>query len=358
MEKPVANDMIIKEILDGISVRSLMNGLFFAIGSAGTIKALANIKSYIIYKNYFTTEVRAEFPPEVVARIRKAHKFVNSSEFDQEVKQNILHFYNTMITCPGFISSFFLYNLERLKFKEIVLDERNEFFIAGNYDINDSSISFSEKYGNRVIFHELLHMSSSIKINNNYFSGFFQHIKNNRRLGEGLNEGYTELLTHRYFQKGENIGESGYVVLVHFMSALEKIVGSKELMEFYFKADLKSLIDFLNQYISREEIMLFIMHMDYLKDHLINQISLTEKICCQKSITYISEFLVKTYCSKLKLFFKTLDPIFFYNQAVSFVKSLECNLKVRNYKYNFVNIKNIEKILEDSFLKENKKKNI
>lgn len=110
-------------------------------------------------------------------------------------------------------------------------------------------------------FHELLHLCTTrfddkktirlgIQINN---------------FVVGLNEGYTELLTKRYFNNYAN--NSDVDVYPHFIwiaEMLEKIIGEDKMEEYYFSSNIEGLITELEKYISREKVYDFIEDTDLL----------------------------------------------------------------------------------------------
>ena len=82
-------------------------------------------------------------------------------------------------------------------------------------------------------------------------------------IGTGLNEGYTQVLNERYFySKGTYIG--CYSLFVRFASYLEVLVGQEKMESLYFKADLEGLIQELEKYASRDEVLRLIKDIDYI----------------------------------------------------------------------------------------------
>ena len=150
------------------------------------------------------------------------------------------------------------------------------------------------------IFHELLHMSSSMYKDGINYSGFSQTGPRNFRIGNGLNEGYTQLLCKRYFSD-QKINNS-YPYFVHYAKLLERIVGKDRMQSYYMSADLRSLIEDLKQYSSEEEIMRFINNLDFIffevgyftsENHLIRE-ELTN------IMQEINTFIVNAFIEKYK----------------------------------------------------------
>ena len=111
--------------------------------------------------------------------------------------------------------------------------------------------------------HELFHMASSLFDAKKMivYSGFFQY--NGVMIGDGLNEGYTELLAQRYITKEDENLSYSYFYLTLFASHLEKIVGKEKMESLYLNADLRGLVEELKQYTNEDNIFKFIACLDY-----------------------------------------------------------------------------------------------
>lgn len=125
------------------------------------------------------------------------------------------------------------------------------------------------------------------------FSGFSQSYfdkDTNKKIsfGSGINEGYTEYLTKRYFAR--YIQNSNYKDLVSFVREIEKIIGYEKMEKLYFHADLKGLILELSKYISEEEIMKFINNVDFYNKHKFDK---NARKLLEVTLKEIDEFLNK-----------------------------------------------------------------
>ncbi len=115
---------------------------------------------------------------------------------------------------------------------------------SGNYDVEKNAVSVSENVADIGIYHELFHMSSSVVKEKKKYSGFHQtDFKTN--LGREINEGYTELLTNRYFPS-LNLSSIAYQYEAFVAERLEQIVGREKMQSLYLNANLKGLIDELS----------------------------------------------------------------------------------------------------------------
>lgn len=198
----------------------------------------------------------------------------------------------------------FYNNLNEIRIDLYDLRTKNKYFhrgIFGYYDVKKNAIKLDEDYVSVIIFHELFHMASSVYLNGNYYSGFRQYSSDDyTSIGKGLNEGYTQLLTERYFGHNDDFGKV-YEYETFIAGKLEEIVGKFKMQELYLSANLYGLIKELNKYISYEEIINFIRCLDFLNNNLNNKTTLIFRMdTIVKRIKIINSFLVKAYLIKLK----------------------------------------------------------
>ena len=143
-------------------------------------------------------------------------------------------------------------NIRRVKIDSSKLLEKRRMKshnIAGQYSSRDNKIQLVDP---ETIYHELFHMAST---NTPKFIGFSQN-----GIGDALNEGYTEVMSHRYFP---NYSYDSYIIQVEIVSQLERIVGKEKMEKLYLTSNLKGLIIELQKYASKEEIERFIANSDY-----------------------------------------------------------------------------------------------
>lgn len=199
-----------------------------------------------------------------------------------------------------------------------------------------------------AIFHELFHMASAIykEESDIYYCGFSQRsLKDNSvDIGDGLNEGYTELLAHRYFEKKHKMSKA-YKFEVVIAEKLEKIIEQDKMEILYLNADLPGLIAELKKYISEEEISKFISALDFISCHS-NDILIFKNDKIKKSIINIYEFLFKTYMSKLKqqLENRKISVNDFIEQSTQYIESLRTSVRVGGHNYEFLTM---DKLLEN-----------
>ena len=165
--------------------------------------------------------------------------------------------------------------------------------ISGTYDGKTKEINIYNKENKIPLHHELLHASSAdIHFMN---IGFKIVLKNGLIFGKGLNEGYTELLNNRFF----NYTSTSYNYLQKLAKQIENLCANKEnMIEYYFNADIFSLISELMTKISLKEIIDILVDMDTLlynenKSYL-EYLKIKEKIWFIQNKNKVKKLLVKS----------------------------------------------------------------
>lgn len=164
--------------------------------------------------------------------------------------------------------------------------------------------NYIEYIGKNDLFHELFHMASASYKDGIYYDGLSQYYfiySPNKKLrksdiGDGINEGYTQLLTDRYFNKGRK--SKTYSKEITCAKCVEKIVGKEELRNCYFTNDLQGLIDRLAVYSGPEKAKQFIIDLDTIHKED-NKIVTRNRGKVQKALDSVKEFLATTYMNKL-----------------------------------------------------------
>ncbi len=161
--------------------------------------------------------------------------------FNQEY---IINKFITKIQHGNFDLTYFKRNLGKLNIKENnLLTFLNQ--STALYFVNSHKIIISQYAQELDIYHELFHALNCTLSN-----------KNNPKLGTGFEEGYTEILTYRYFKSNleDYIGDSPYVPLIYLVKYLEKIIGKNKMELYYSKNYTSCLIEDLRTYLNSKEI--------------------------------------------------------------------------------------------------------
>lgn len=141
-------------------------------------------------------------------------------------------------------------------------------------------------------------MSSSTNAikNKSYHSGFEQvNIYNRSKIGTTINEGYTELLSRRYF----NPCHDSYAAVVFIAKTIEYVVEKNKMQKLYMNADLKGLIEVLKEYAAEEEILKFICRSNYAFKYIKKSLIIKNRLV-QEAITNTTPFLLKLFLKKLE----------------------------------------------------------
>lgn len=281
-------------------------------------------------------------PPEITKKVEDIDKeYLNK----QALKDEVINFIETIKRNDSNIDLTLLYNnlstikisLSDLKFRNMLSNSK----AAGYYDYLFNSIKIDKNYLSSIN-HELFHVASTIKKDKIYFSGF-SLIYPNSKFGFGINEGYTQLLTNRYFQK-----TLSYQYETMIAEAVEILIEENKMKSLYFSANLKGLIDELSKYAPYDEILNFINKIDFISKHINEKKFLTNKnkliLDCLK---YNTKFLLKCITNKLcnsnynnkELYYK----IYKFLEIVSWYE-----IATKNDNYMFFTEEELSSLIDDS----------
>lgn len=128
-----------------------------------------------------------------------------------------------------------------------------------------SQIELFDDLIDESIYHEFLHMASHRRVDDDTYQGFEQS-RNNVFIGNALNEGYTDLLTLRYFTN-HGATSSGYALVIYLSSLIEFVVGKENMQKWYFESNLYALKNEMAKYLNNEEFIFLLNAMDYINKH-------------------------------------------------------------------------------------------
>lgn len=269
---------------------------------------LPPLSAYIISK-FYPINTNEELKPisiyDVNPPINQKQKYtsINYSRIEStEIRDMILNFSSTLVrSFPEEALINFYNNINEVNINKDYLILL--YSASGMYNGMKNRIRYATTTS---IYHELFHMASSVYDSKNrvFCTGFKQvyGITNNllgdSSIGQGINEGYTELLAHRYFDKDNKMPWS-YRFETKIMSYLEEIIDSRELEILYLTADLQGLIGKLSEYTNENEVLGFIRSVDFVNNYS-EEIPFLYNPALDKSVERIYNFLLKAYMVKQK----------------------------------------------------------
>ncbi len=265
-------------------VNSILAGMF-AAGIINIYKDNLNKKNYVIDKNKVKKLSKLDLKKIPVKDVK--------IKYDDKIKE----FYNVIHNKLPYVS---LDNFNRNLQDLLICEEKpNKTGILGKYNALDNIIYLLENDMENSIFHELFHMSSSVFDGKIFFSGFSQK-SNDFSIGTGIAEGYTALLTKRYFKQTPDI----YILFSYITTFIEKIIGSQKMIKMYFEADLYSLIEELSKYCNKNMAYELIKNIDILYEFEYGNKSASyiqkniDKY--QEVVVRIAEILLSCYINRVK----------------------------------------------------------
>lgn len=265
------------------------------------IKIVSNLKEKSnLYKKYRLMVVKRDFQGiglDDISKINKEKNIVDNADkvnYNKKIKVQLINFHR--ILKENFneddLNNFYL-NVNKLS---VLLINRKHSQDMGTYDPIDNKIRIYEN-DNAVIYHELFHMASNTLSKKGNYSGFCRK-KEDYCIGLGINEGYTEYLTQKYFYSVSDCYE--FEVLV--ANKLEKIIGKDKMKSFYLNSDLYDLIEELSKYSNKKAIENFLLRLDhYTLRYNSNFISDRERKFIRSLGDHIIDFLIKCYDTKTDL---------------------------------------------------------
>jgi len=294
------------------------------------------VKRLIICRDYDTKHIkRIRKQPEL---IQKYHEVNLDRINNEEYKDALKAFSKKMIeTLPKSNLINFYNNINKLKISKSI--QPILIRAAADYEPVTNEVQLGISAGilidTNVLFHELMHMASSIYKNGVTYTGFSQRTHlGYSSIGMGLTEGYTQLLTERIF--GIKPLYEPYLKEMEISQNVEKIIGKDKMQELFFNADLKGLVKELGKYSSEQEALAFIKKVDFITQyetrariHSNYQTKLVEE--ANKDVY---KYLLKIYKTKQEKYLKEgiINQKEFINRIASFIY----DIKLDKYQYNAV----------------------
>lgn len=310
------------------------------------------IDGYYLRKDYKPKNIsKVCLPPD----LKQEYSNIDIERFaSQQFGSAIIHFANVIIDkFPSADLVNFYNNLNELKINPKKFGFQNLVFssnTAATYEVKKNKIEVDKDNYISTIYHELFHMASSIYKNDISYAGFSQSSQKPGVvcLGKGINEGYTQLLTERYFGDIEEV-KGTYKYQVHIVDKLEKIVGREKMESLYLNANLPGLLNELKNYATEEEVANFISSIDFLTERFYDKKKLLfEKGMITNSLKNVNEFLLKTYAQKLKIQLDagllSVDEL--NEQLATYISSLGTSISAGKYSYEFLTIESSLEILK------------
>ena len=315
---------------------------------------LIHVSNYVKEKqmNYILNK---KYSPKNISKVEVSPKIISSTNIDlDEIERRnfgevLVNFTKTLENNFSSLDLAYFYNnirtlsIETLR-KEIYNETVGEYSTYGNYILlYDDSL--------QTLYHELFHMASSLEKNNKYYLGFRQ-VNGEREVGWGINEGYTELLTRRYFFNDKNLTYiHNYSNEVKIVTYLEKIVGRKKMESLYLRADLVGLLKEIRMYLTNEETVDFISKTDrirYLYYTLMSNKSYFELYLNYSRDIYL--YLYKAYIRKLRKEYKKnwMSNEELKRRIDEFLEDIQLGANFEDHYYPF--------IYKDDFISTNLKK--
>ena len=204
------------------------------------------------------------------------------------------NFYNNLSTLKvqlnldktKILKNFYSFGIYDAKENKIIIDS---FAIKIFLKKNNINVIYFNKYINLFLYHELMHMASSKKDGNIYYSGFDKYPVNITELySRSLTEGYTEYLACSYY----NINNNFYYIDMKITNMLMCILGNDVIAYSYYNTlGVALLIQKLKEICLNEDIDKLFKNINYRYSERFNEDNVYFIPLIQNILVYI--FIVK-----------------------------------------------------------------
>lgn len=267
---------------------------------------------------------------------------VDDFNFDEISKINhskeILHFID--VVTKNFKAedlAFMVNNLNNLNVYNFKLED---YFrtdgMKGYYNSANNSIFLHEHNPNEYIYHELFHAASTMGDDDTFCVGFANY--GITSIGYGFNEGYTQLLTNRYFPSKK--GHLFYPYLTKIAGIVEDIMGKDDMQSMYMRGELNLLFSKLESFCSRQDVVNFMVYLDNICNHLYNYgLNKESKELLNQSLYEINVILTRIMINKTiaEMNGVNLNITTLYNKIIPLFRKLPANINYVHFKCNFWN---------------------
>ena len=207
----------------------------------------------------------------------------------------------------------------------------------------DGKINRVEVDSRPVLFHELFHVATHRRISDSLeFDGFEQEEKREdgkwHSLGSALNEGYTELMTDRYFKK-EKLKGLSYEYQVSVVRKIEQVIGRDKMEQLYLTSNPKGLFDALTMYISEVEAKILFFNNDRLLLNKPSKKNAMSEEDVKKTLEEIDRILVNLFVTKetRRLNNQEISEDEYRENITDFTQSFAKEVELNGHKYQVSN---------------------
>ncbi|MCM1371098.1 MAG: hypothetical protein NC181_04355 [Clostridium sp.] len=279
----------------------------------------------------------------ILRKNKNIEGYFNDNDFNIEVAPNlnnftdiekidgleIQNFVAKISKCPHFNKNKLLNDLQSITINGInpILYFLKNQQLGGNFTPTKNHIEYANvsKLKELIINHELLHLSAYFKSEKVTFCGLRQ-IRDNKEIGVGMDEAMDMHLLKKYFNQSN---ENAYGVETVLFDRFTKITPLDILEKYYFEMNLLGLINHLENYDDKLNIIKFIRSFDFMFEHG-EYAAMFKDRQFNETILFITQCLIKWYA--LSNYQKTIDnqkdEDKYLNQTAEYIKSLDFHYRL------------------------------
>ena len=210
-------------------------------------------------------------------------------------------------------------------------------YSTGEYSIDKNTIFIKKNVG-LTLYHELFHVASTKNGN----SGF-ERQENGLVYYRGINEGYTDLMTSKYFNNGERL--LGYYAASTICAMLNDIVGREKMEKLYLNSNIKGLLNELYKYFGEDKAIDLLDILDSIYEEYETENYSSKKLDELFKQAYI--YLCEAYITKMYLEYKNnrLNIETAKLMALNFIDKWDQTIPFDGHDYNLTTDSIKEKII-------------
>ena len=211
---------------------------------------------------------------------------------------------------------------------------------TGEYSVLKNTIFIKKNVG-LTLYHELFHTAANINEN----SGF-ERQENNLVYYRGINEGYTDLMTSKYFDDGKS--RPGYFAETTICAMLDEIVGKDIMEKLYLNSNVEGLLNELYKYFGDDKALELLEILDSIYDEFDCENYNAEKVDKLLKQAYI--YLCEAYITKMRLEYKNnrLSITTAKLMALNFMDNWDAIISFDGHEYNLTTDSIKEKIIKNN----------
>ena len=294
------------------------------------------IKNYKVLYNKFSNRFPIEFSDRLLDWINSEYVSTFNSIMKPKLKEEYIENFYSNLSNSKIIKNKLL--LKAFSFWEYFggnyFTKRNNYLVLGDKKLLEKNNACLTPY------HELFHLLST-RIDDKHTVRIGLQIND---YGMAVNEGYTELLTKRYFNNFSTKDYNAYPNFVWYMEMIEEIIGKDKLEDLYYSSNQEVLSEELSKLSSEDDVITLFNKMDELfldEEHLYDIQKKYLKLKKEIDLNAMNEYYESNKINRDYIFDSILKM--YRNQQLNLLKENKINQEIYDERIKEFVEKNLKK---------------